>query len=122
MSKPLALIVEDQSDIGDIFSHALRAAGFQTELIESGSKALAWLATQTPDIIILDIRLPHVSGVEILRQIRADPRLAKTSVIVTTAHPESVDLLQEKADVVLIKPVSFSQLRDMAKRLYASDT
>ena len=117
MNKPLALIVEDEPDIGDIFSLALKAAGFRTEVISSGAKALTWLATEVPDVVVLDVRLPYVSGVEILRHIRADPRLAKTPVIVATAYPDSAVALQELADLVLIKPISLSQLRALATRL-----
>lgn len=119
MSKPLALVIEDQADVSEIFSQAMKAAGFQTEAISSGAKALAWLAAKVPDVIVLDIRLPYVSGVDILRQIRADPRLAQTPVIVATAYPESAAFLEEQADVVLIKPISFVQLRDLAMRLYS---
>lgn len=121
MDKPLALVVEDQVDIGDIFFMALKTAGFQTELVRSGDKALDWLTDKVPDVVILDIRLPHVSGVEILRQIRADSRLAKTQVIVATAYPESASFLHEHADLVLIKPISPIQLRDLAVRLCSPD-
>jgi len=121
MNNPLALVVEDQVDVGDVFSMTMKEAGFQTELVHSGDKALVWLAAKVPDVVILDIRLPHVSGVDILRQIRADPRLAKTRVIVVTAYPESATFLYEYADLVLIKPVSFVQLRDLAIRMSPSD-
>ncbi len=118
MSNPLALVIEDQIDIGDVFAKAMRSAGFQTELIFSGDKALDWLDSHVPDIVILDLRLPYVSGTEILRHIRADPRLTETLVIVATAYPGLATFLQEQADMVLIKPVSFVQLRDLAKRMY----
>ena len=95
----------------------MEAAGFQAELINSGAKAITWLATKVPDLVVLDIRLPYVSGVEILRQIRADPRLAKTPVIVTTAYPESDTFLYEHADLVLIKPVNINKLLELAKRV-----
>jgi len=121
MSKPLALIVEDNPDSGKIFSRAVEAAGFQTQVIDSGDRAVAWLANKVPDVIVLDIRLPRISGVDILRQIRADLRLAKVPVIVATAYPESVAFLQEQADMVLVKPVSFAQLRDLAMRLCSQD-
>lgn len=121
MNKTLALIVEDDTNIGDVFSRTLKTVGFETEVIHSGATALTWLASNVPDVVILDIRLPHVSGVEILRQIRADTRLAKTPVIVTTAYPDSAVALQELADLVLIKPVNPSQLRALAKRLCSLD-
>ena len=115
------LIIEDEPDVGNVFFLAMKEAGFRTQVIDSGDVALAWLAAKVPDVIILDIRLPYVSGVEILRQIRADPRLAKTPVIVATAYPESAASLQEQADRVLIKPVNLGQLRELAIRLCSSD-
>jgi len=66
--------------------------------------------------VVLDLHIPLASGAEILRQIRADARLDKTRVIVATADSRVPDVLREQADLVLIKPVSFSQLRDLAAR------
>jgi DNA-binding response OmpR family regulator len=117
MGNPLALIIEDHEDSSIIFANALREAGFECEIIRAGDKALTWLAETTPAVVVLDLELPRVSGMEILRQIRADARLAKTHVIITTAHPDLAIGLEEKADLVLIKPISYSQLRDLAKRM-----
>lgn len=117
MANPLALIIEDHLDAATIFSEAMKAAQFDTEVIHSGDVALTRLAATTPDIVVLDLNLPQVSGTEILRCIRADARLVDTRVIVATAHPRMADELHEKADLVLIKPVSFTQLRNLAARL-----
>jgi CheY-like chemotaxis protein len=117
MSIPFALIIEDDYDASLIFAEALQAAGFETEIIRSGEIALARLAATTPDAVMLDLHMPHVSGVDIMEQIRADERLAETQVIVATADPRLADALQDDADLVLIKPISFSQLRDLAARL-----
>jgi len=117
MSNPLALIIEDDPDAATIFSEALQAAGFETEIVRTGDKALKRLAVTTPDAVVLDLHLPHVSGTDILRQIRADARLAKTRIIIATADPRMAELLRDQADLVLLKPISFSQLRDLAARL-----
>ena len=117
MSGRSALIIEDDSDLAIIFSQALQAAGFATGIIQDGDQALARLAITTPDVVVLDLHMPRVSGVEILRRIRADARLAGTRVIVATADMRATDMLQDQADLVLIKPVSFNQLRDLAGRL-----
>jgi len=111
-----ALIIEDNLDLAVVFAQALQAAGYATGIIEDGSQALARLAVATPDIVVLDLHIPLASGAEILRQIRADARLDKTRVIVATADSRVPDVLREQADLVLIKPVSFSQLRDLAAR------
>lgn len=113
----LAWIVEDDTDLATIFSEALKAARFETEIIPNGRVALARLAAAVPAIVILDLHLPDVSGEEILEWIRADARLADVRVILTTADARMADMLQGQADLALIKPVSFAQLRDLAVRL-----
>jgi CheY-like chemotaxis protein len=117
MSGRSALIIEDNRELAIIFSQALQAAGFATGIIEDGDQALARLAITTPDVVVLDLHMPRVSGAEVLRRIRADARLAGTRVIVATADMRATDMLQDQADLVLIKPVSFTQLRDLAGRL-----
>jgi DNA-binding response OmpR family regulator len=116
MDKPIALVVEDEYDISLIFAKALQAAGYEAEIIRAGDTALTWLRAETPALVILDLQLPRVPGTDILRFIRAEPRLAKTRVIVATAYSNLAANLQDKADWVLIKPVNFGQLRDLAAR------
>lgn len=117
MGKPLAFIVEDHLDAATIFSEALKAANFETEVIRSGDVALERLSEAVPNMVILDLNLPQVSGTEILAQIRADERLSGTCVIVATAHPQLADTVRGEADLVLLKPISFTQLRALASRL-----
>ncbi|MCB9078903.1 MAG: response regulator [Anaerolineaceae bacterium] len=120
--KPLALIIEDDAEQVSIFSEALRLAEYETEIAQDGALALARLAEIVPALILLDLHLPQVSGREILRQIRASDRLANTQVIITTAAPSTADMIRHEADLVLIKPISFIQLRDLAARLRPPDT
>ena len=82
-----------------------------------GQQASARLNDALPSVVILDLHLPHVSGRDILDQIRTDPRLQETRVMVATADAAMADMLRSEADLVLIKPISFGQLRDLAKRL-----
>jgi CheY-like chemotaxis protein len=117
MSNPLAIIVEDDVDLAAIFAGALESVKFDTEIIHDGVQALARLAEVVPMVVVLDLHLPRVSGMEILQQIRANPRLAQTRVMVATADPVMAEFLNDQADLVLIKPISFSQLRDLATRL-----
>ena len=114
MANLSALIIEDDFDLSTIFAEALRAAGFEPEIIRAGDVALERLAVTTPLVVVLDLQLPGVAGTEILQYIRADPRLAKTPVIIATAYPHIADSLREEANLVLVKPVSFSQLRDLS--------
>lgn len=117
MSNQFALIIEDNKDAAFIFAEALQAAGFETQIIRSGDTASTWLSSTVPDVVVLDLHLPHVAGTDILRQIRADTRLAETRVIIATADPSLADFIRDQADLVLIKPISFSQLRDLSARL-----
>ncbi|MEA3341411.1 MAG: response regulator, partial [Chloroflexota bacterium] len=120
--KPLALIIEDDRKQATIFDQALRMAGFETEIIQDGRAALERLATIVPALVVLDLHLPYVSGDDILHQIRADERLAETRVILATADPLMAEPLGQESDLVLLKPISFGQLRDMATRLRPYDT
>ena len=122
MTNPLALIIEDDHKLATIFAQALRIAKFEPEIIQDGNTALARLAVTIPVVVVLDLHLPYVSGLEILRQIRADERLNQTHVILATADALMADSLRQEADLVLLKPISFSQLRDLAARLRPRDT
>ena len=117
MTQPLALIIEDDENLAAIFAEALFAAQFNAEVIQDGEIALARLEAVIPELVILDLHLPQVSGRNILKKIRSNARLANTRVILATADPIVAESLREDADVVLIKPISFSQLRDLAARL-----
>lgn len=117
MTKPLAIIIEDDPDLSEIFSVSLRSGGFDTELIRDGQVALDRLKGTPPAIIVLDLHLPHVDGATILNQIHQDERFSKTAVIVSTADAQLADGLRSKADLVLLKPVGVDQLRELAKRM-----
>ncbi len=123
MSKtPLALIIEDDPKLSTIFAETLKLAEFKTETIADGQVALERLTTIVPDVVVLDLHLPHVSGREILHQIRADDRLAQTRVMIVTADAAMADSLKDEADLSLLKPVSIHQLHDLATRLRPPDT
>jgi two-component system autoinducer 2 sensor kinase/phosphatase LuxQ len=117
MSDRLALVIEDDFDASVIFAKALEVIGFTTEVIASGDKALKRLKESEPEMIVLDLHLPEVIGNDILKYIRSEERLTHTIVIVASADPRSAETIQDQADLVLIKPTTFSQVRDFAQRL-----
>jgi len=117
LSADFALIIEDDAYLAEIFTKALESVGFQTETLQDGRAALARLSQITPAVITLDLHLPHVSGRDLLSYIRREPRLAKTRVILTTADALSAELVAPETELVLLKPISFSQLRELAERL-----
>jgi len=112
----IAFVIEDDPDLSNIFTKALAAAGFQVETIGDGAIAQQRLKEVNPDLIILDMHLPHIDGAELLAQIRADERLKDIPVIITTADALLGDYHRNTADLVLVKPISFSQLRDLTIR------
>ncbi len=120
MDKPLALIVEDERDIAALFRHVLDVAGYQTEIAMNGKEALTHLESTRPDILLLDLNLPGVSGVKILEQMRADQRLMTVPVVVITGHSEMADNLPVEPDLVLLKPVNLDQLSNLVQRLRAT--
>ncbi len=114
----LALIIEDNTELAYIYGAALETLGYRTENIEDGKKALQRLAEIVPDLIILDMNLPHVSGHYIYKKLRSDEQFARTPIIVATANQLIADALREEIsaiDRLLVKPVSPSQLRAVAK-------
>lgn len=117
MTKPLALIVEDDADLSEIFREALSAAGFSTEVIRDGQTARDRLLEIVPAVAILDLHLPNVSGEALLQRIRETPQLNNTRIVITTADALAADFLRDSADFVMVKPISYVQLRDLAKRL-----
>jgi CheY-like chemotaxis protein len=117
VAKPLALIVEDHMHMARILAEAAKAAGYETETALTGDAALERLSELVPDLVILDLQLPNVPGGEILHKIRTFGRFKDTQVIVVTAYAHKGDELEKKADLVLLKPIRFEQLRDLISRL-----
>lgn len=116
MTKPLVLIIEDDPTLNQIFTITLKD-DFKTETITEGETAVARLSEVIPALVILDLNLPGVPGREILATIRMDERLSDTRVILATADDQQADMLHEQADIVLLKPISPGQLKELAKRL-----
>jgi len=114
----LALIIEDDEDLAEIFSKALTKLGYETEKIMDGQEAIDRLKDVVPQLVVLDLNLPRVSGEKILASIRADQRLDETFVIVSSAEDRKAEGTREDADIVLIKPVSYHQLGELAARLF----
>lgn len=117
MSKPLAFVIEDDFDAGQIMLEALRLSGYDVHLIQNGREAQQVLAAQVPALVALDLHLPKVDGEQLLAQIRSDNRLKNTRVMLVTADDRMAQRLESAANMVLLKPVSFSQIHRLAERL-----
>ena len=114
----LALIVEDDQDLANIFAEAMRGVGFEVEHVADGKIAQERLKNgNAPFLVLLDMHLPHVSGADLLTIIKGDQKFANTTTIITTADARMGDMYNDQVDFVLIKPISFVQLRDLTARL-----
>jgi diguanylate cyclase (GGDEF)-like protein len=118
MEKPLALIIEDDRDIAALYRHVIDMAGYRTEVTLHGKLAVERLSNSQPDLVILDLNLPGVSGSEILKMIRKDKRLRETKVIVITAYPHIAESLSMEPDLILFKPIGIEQLSDLIERFH----
>ena len=114
------LIVEDDAVTRRLLAHTLGKIGYHTITVGSAQEGLDVLQQQTIDLMICDIQMPKVSGIELLRQVRADARHTELPVIMLTASGESMyrkEALAAGADVFLTKPTSSHQLRKTVNRL-----
>ena len=117
MTPLMALVVEDDPIQAEIFTKALEAAGYTVEHIADGDRAVAYLQDHAPYLIVLDLHLPGTAGDDILRAIRSNPATTQTRVLLATADPRLAETVQAESDLVLLKPVSYIQLRDLARRM-----
>jgi two-component system, OmpR family, alkaline phosphatase synthesis response regulator PhoP len=107
------LIVEDDRDIAELVGRYLEKAGFTVEILVSGRDALTALSARPPDLLILDLMLPHVEGTEICRAARANDATALIPIIMLTARAEEGERiagLEIGADDYIAKPFSPNEL------------
>jgi len=107
------LVVEDDRDISELVRRYLEKAGFSVTLTSSGQEALARLTESPPDLLILDLMLPHMDGIEICRTIRASHKTGAIPIIMLTARAEEAERiagLEVGADDYIAKPFSPNEL------------
>ena len=107
------LVVDDNEDIVDIARKVLLARGFEVRVAYNGPSALASVEQRRPDLILLDIMMPQMSGMDVLDRLRANPATAGVPVILVTAKDQDEDLLagyKYGADYYITKPFSAKQL------------
>ncbi len=107
------LVVEDDRDIAELMGRYLEKAGFSVELLGSGREALKALAERTPDVLVLDLMLPGVDGIEVCRAARLQERTANLPIIMVTARAEESERiagLETGADDYIAKPFSPNEL------------
>lgn len=107
------LIVEDEPDIVELVSYNLKKAGFSTRSARSGTEALKKIRSEQYDLVVLDIMLPEIDGLELCRTLKADSSLSRVPIIMLTARSEEVDKivgLELGADDYITKPFSPREL------------
>src|ERR1044071_3189307 len=119
------LIVEDEADAAELFAEMMRVSGFRVRKTFSSAPALSMMAEEKPDLVLLDIMMPEISGLDILRQMRKDPILAHIPVVVVSAKSMPADIrtgLEAGASTYLTKPVGFLELKEAVERALSSQS
>lgn len=107
------LIVDDEVDVTDLVAYHLRAKGFHVEALNDPNGSIGVARTFMPDLVVLDVMMPELNGIQICRMLRADPKLKKVPVIFLTAKAEETDRIQgleTGADDYICKPFSTKEL------------
>ena len=108
--KDKVLIVEDEQSISNFISMILTANGFDTIIVRTGEEALTMIASHCPDMIVLDLGLPDMDGMEVLKSVRKWSNLPVVVVSARNHEHDKVEALDYGADDYLVKPFSFSEL------------
>jgi DNA-binding response OmpR family regulator len=109
MAKASILVVEDEEDILELLTFNLSREGYQVIPVTSGEQAIKKVKSVTPDLVILDLMLPGVDGLEVCKLLKADPKIKSVPIVMLTAKGEESDIitgLELGADDYLPKPFS----------------
>jgi len=107
------LIVEDEPDIRELVVHHLKREGYQVSVAASGEEALRQVQASPPDLVLLDLMMPAMNGLEVCRRLRQDPVTASLPIVMLTAKGDEVDRvlgLELGADDYVVKPFSPKEL------------
>jgi DNA-binding response OmpR family regulator len=109
------IVVEDEPDTAEMFAEMMRLLGYQVVKSHGGTRAISQINDKLPAAVVLDVMMPDLSGLEVLRFMRRDPRLEKIPVIIVSAKGLPTDIkrgLDAGAAFYLTKPVAFKDLKD----------
>ena len=119
MAEGLVLVIDDEKDLLELVRYNLEKEGYQVKTAEDGEAGLEAAVREMPDIVIVDLMLPGIDGLDVCRRLRADPRMARTPIIMLTAKTTETDRvvgLEMGADDYITKPFS---PRELAARIKA---
>ncbi|HZI96470.1 MAG TPA: response regulator [Actinomycetales bacterium] len=113
MSNGRLLVADDDRDIRDLVAFKLGQAGYEVQAVEDGVAALDAARENVPALVVLDVMMPGLSGVDVTRELRADPRTASVPIILLTARAQEADVengFATGADDYVVKPFSPREL------------
>lgn len=122
--RPAILVVEDELDIGDTLQVILERESFRVTVVRDGQTCVDHLAQHVPDVMLLDLMLPDIPGLEVLKSLKRDPRLHKVRTVILTAKNDEIDRvlgLELGADDYVAKPFSPRELVLRIRRLIDRD-
>lgn len=123
MNEKTVLIIEDEEDAAELFAEMMRVSGFRVLKTSSSAPALTLMTSDKPDIVILDIMMPEISGLDVLREMRRDPNLNHIPVVVVSAKGTPADIkngMEAGASTYLTKPVGFLELKEAVSNALGS--
>jgi CheY-like chemotaxis protein len=117
MTRPSVLVCDDEPNLRELIRVSL-GPGWTVREAGDGEEALMLARSLEPDLVILDLMMPRLNGLDVLSRLKADPGLARTRVLVVTAQPASeVEAREHGADGVIVKPFAPEDLAELAARL-----
>lgn len=119
------LVVEDEDNIATALEFLILREGYRHDRVASGAEALSRIRDTRPDLVLLDVMLPEVSGYDICERIRTDPDLGAVKVLMMTARGSAVERqkgLDRGADGFIAKPFDLQDLRDAVRRVLMART
>jgi CheY-like chemotaxis protein len=114
------MIIEDEADAAELFSEMMRINGFRVIKMFSSAPAIPIISQEKPDVILLDVMMPDISGLEVLRYIRREPDLSAIPVIILSAKSMPSDIkngIEAGASLYLTKPVGFQDLKQAVEKV-----
>ena len=120
MEKETILIIEDETDIADLIAMRLRGEGFEVETISHGTQGYQWIRMYHPSLVILDLMLPGMTGLDILKAVRSASPSLPVPILILSAKGEESDVvvgLELGADDYVVKPFSMSVLTARVRAL-----
>ena len=123
MEQKTVFIIEDEEDAAELFAEMMRVNGFRVVKSYSSKPAFELIRKETPDLVILDVMMPDISGLEVMKYIRKEPGLENIPVIVVSAKSMPSDIktgLDAGASMYLTKPVGFLDLKQAVEKLVSS--